>query len=172
MGLARLAIHLFTLSVAVALSIGGAAGAVGADEADSAAGLIVDTGEGEPIHVVVTFAGQEITALDALQAAELGLVTVEFGGLGAAVCEIADTGCDPSTCRQRVCQTGNPDSPFWQYWEQDDSGAWALSPLGASRARLDDGDIAAWVWTGPVPDLPSMTWESLAASAGAPTSVT
>ncbi|MDQ4044612.1 MAG: hypothetical protein M3173_04085 [Chloroflexota bacterium] len=172
MGLIRLAIHLFTLSVVVVLAMGAVAAAGGSDEADAAAGLIIDTGEAEPIHVVVTFPGEDITALDALQAAELGLVTVEFGGLGAAVCEIADTGCDLGACRQRVCQTGDPDSPFWQYWEQDDTGTWSLSPLGASHATLEDGDIAAWVWTGPTLALPPVTWESLAASAGAPSAVT
>lgn len=162
----RWATNAALLAIVAVLALGGTAGAQG-DDATSAAGMIVDTGEGEPIHVVVTFPGEEITALDALRAAELDIVTVEFGGLGEAVCEIADTGCDVSACRRRVCQTGDPDSPFWQYWEQDD-GDWWLSQRGASHATLADGEIAAWVWTGPAPELEPVEWETLAERAGAP----
>ena len=152
------------------LAIGSPVGRVLAaqqDEATSAAGFIVDTGEGEPIHVVVTFGDTSMTAVDLLRAADLDSVTVEFGGLGEAVCSIVETGCDVNTCRQRVCQTGDPESPFWQYWEQDEAG-WKLSPLGGSHVEVGDGDIAAWVWTGVPPELESIEWAELAERAGAP----
>jgi hypothetical protein len=138
------------------------------DDATAAAGFIVDTGDGEPTHVVVTFDEESMTAVDLLRMADLDAVTVEFGGLGEAVCEIVDTGCDVSTCRQRVCQTGDPESPFWQYWEQDPEEGWKLSPLGASHAKIADGDIAAWVWTGVDPGLEPLPWEQLVEQAGAP----
>ena len=156
--------------LAVAWLVSTTGPAAQADEATAAAGMIIDTGEGEPISVVVTFAGEEITALDALRRAELNAVTVEFGGLGEAVCEIADTGCDVSACRQRVCQSGDPESPFWQYWEQGEDG-WRLSQRGASHATLADGEIAAWVWTGPAPALEPVEWATLADAAGAPAPV-
>jgi hypothetical protein len=144
-------------------------GAAGADEATGAAGFIVDTGEGEPTYVVVTF-DEPMTAVDLLREADLGAVTVDFGGLGEAVCEIRATGCDVGACRQRLCQTGDPESPFWQYWQQGDDG-WALSPLGASDVEPENGDIGAWVWIGTRPELEPIAWTGLAERAGAPESV-
>lgn len=141
----------------------------GAADATQAAGFIVDTGDGEPVYVVVTFA-ESMTAVDLLREADLGAVTVDFGGLGEAVCEIRATGCDVGTCRQRLCQTGDPESPFWQYWRQGEEG-WTLSPLGASDVEPDDGDIGAWVWLGTRPVLDPITWDDLAARAGAPEAV-
>jgi hypothetical protein len=141
----------------------------GADEATGATGFIVDTGDGEPVYVVVTF-DAPMNAIDLLREADLGAVTVDFGGLGEAVCEIRTTGCDVSTCRQRLCQTGEPESPFWQYWLQGDDG-WRLSPLGAGEVDPGDGDIGAWVWTGVKPALDPIAWGELAQRAGAPEGV-
>lgn len=169
--------HLALLLVALAatwVAIGAPAmQRAGAQEGSgtSATGFIVDTGEGEPVYVVVTFDEPSVTAVELLRLAGLDAVTVEFGGLGEAVCSIVDTGCDVSTCRQRVCQTGDPESPFWQYWEQDDEGNWALSPLGASHAEIEHGTIAAWVWTGVEPELEPLEWSELAERAGAPDDV-
>jgi hypothetical protein len=148
----------------------GAAVSVAEDgtSAGSAAGMIVDAGSDEPIHLVVTFEGDSITALELLHAADLPVVSVNFGGLGEAVCEIASTGCDVTACRQHVCQTGDPDSPFWQYWQQDEAGNWSLSPLGVSRATIEHGDIVAWMWSGTVPELEPVAWPALVARAGAP----
>jgi hypothetical protein len=141
----------------------------GAADATRAAGFIVDTGEGEPVYVVVTFA-EPMTAVDLLRQADLGVVTVDFGGLGEAVCEIRATGCDVGACRQRLCQTGDPESPFWQYWRQGEDG-WGLSPLGASDVEPGHGDIGAWVWIGTEPDLEPIPWTDLAQRAGAPDTV-
>lgn len=143
----------------------------GSDEAESAAGLIIDTGEDEPVYVVVTFSGTAMSAIDLLRAADLSVVTVDFGGLGEAVCSIVTTGCDVATCRQRLCQSGDPESPFWQYWHLDEGGEWALSPLGGSHAEIGNGDIAAWAWTGIDPELEQLTWNDLASRAGAPDAV-
>lgn len=141
------------------------------EDGGSAAGIVVDTGEGEPAYVVVAFDEPSMNAVELLRSADLDAVTVEFGGLGEAVCAILDTGCDVSTCRQRVCQTGDPESPFWQYWEQDAEGAWSWSVLGGSHADIEHGDIAAWVWTGVEPEMEPITWEELAERAGAPADV-
>jgi hypothetical protein len=163
-----LALALVATALAIAAPVSGAALD---DEATSAAGFIVDTGEGEPLYVVVTFAEPSMTAIELLRSADLDAVTVEFGGLGEAVCSIVETGCDVGACRQRVCQSGDPESPFWQYWEQDEAGAWALSPLGASHAELGDQEIAAWVWTGAPPELEPVRWADLAVRAGAPDAI-
>ncbi|HYH10974.1 MAG TPA: hypothetical protein VD789_01375 [Thermomicrobiales bacterium] len=165
--LATLAAILVTLWLAVAAPSGDALAGQGGS-ATAAAGFIVDTGEGEPIHVVVTFDDASMNAVELLRATDLDVVTVEFGGLGEAVCSIVETGCDVGTCRQRVCQTGDPESPFWQYWEQDPEEGWKLSPLGASHAEIADGDIAAWVWTGVEPELEPLAWDELVERAGAP----
>jgi hypothetical protein len=158
------------IAAAALMMIVGVTGAVSNDgaKATSAAGMTVDTGTGEPIHVVVTFEGESITALELLRAADLDLVSVDFGGLGEAVCEIARTGCDVNACRQRVCQTSNPDSPFWQFWHQDEVGHWALSPLGASRATVEHGGIVAWIWSGPLRRPDPVTWRALVTRSGAP----
>ncbi len=158
------------LAVVIAgLALPSTAGA--ATDATSASGLVIDTGEGDPIYVVVTYSGTEVRALDLLREADLDAVTVEFGGLGSAVCSIATVGCDVSTCRQRLCQTGDPESPFWQYLEEQAPGNWLLSPLGASQATLGDSEIAAWAWTGVPPNLPALTWEEIATRAGAPDAI-
>jgi hypothetical protein len=161
-------LRLIAPMVALLAGMAIASGATAA-EATQASGFLVDTGEGEPVYIVVTSDGPE-NAVDLLREADLGAVTVDFGGLGEAVCEIRSRGCDPSTCRQRLCQTGDPDSPFWQYWRQTDEG-WKLSPLGASDVEPENGDIGAWVWIGTKPDLAPIAWRDLAERAGAPESV-
>jgi hypothetical protein len=162
--------RLAALPIALALLLALAPWTAGARaEATQASGFIVDTGEGDPVYVVVTSDGPE-RAIDLLRRADLGAVTVDFGGLGAAVCEIRSTGCDVGTCRKRLCQTGDRESPFWQYWRQGPDG-WALSPLGASDVEPANEGIAAWVWIGTAPDLPPITWPELAKRAGAPEAV-
>jgi hypothetical protein len=157
------------LAALLLATLAGVSGVAVAEDATGAAGFIVDTGDGEPVYVVVTFA-TPMSAVDLLRDADLGAVTVDFGGLGEAVCEIRSTGCDVSTCRKRLCQTGDPESPFWQYWREGEGG-WTLSPLGASDVRPESGDIGAWVWIGTKPDLAPITWAELAERAGAPAQV-
>lgn len=140
-------------------------------DADAAAAFLIDPGTGELIYVVVAFDDTRMSAVDLLRESELPLVTVEFGGLGAGVCSIVETGCDVSACRQRLCQTGDPESPFWQFWRQNDEGEWSLSVLGGSQSQIEDGDIDAWVWTGVEPDLESIGWSEIATRAGAPESI-
>lgn len=162
------------LLIAIAIGLldsGSAQSPSSADNAMSAAGFIVDTGEGEPIYVVVTYANGTMSAIDLLERTDLPIVTVDFGGLGRAVCSIETTGCDVADCRRRLCQTGDPESPFWQFWRQDEADSWSLAQRGASQSRVSDGSIDAWVWTGAEPSLPDLDWTLLAERAGAPKDV-
>ncbi len=160
---------LFGLIWALALPSSLAAQAPGERaEAEGAAAMIVDTGDADPIYVVVAFDDPDMTAIDLMRVADLPLVTVSFGGLGEGVCTIFRTGCDVSECRQRLCQTGDPESSFWQFWNQDDAGEWALSALGGGAYQVENGDVVAWAWTGDDPQLPDLSWAEVALLADAP----
>lgn len=146
--------------------------AMGASAADiNAAGLIVDYGDGRVSYAWIPFEEDEILGVQLLERSGLDLVTVGFGGMGDAVCQIDDTGCSVDDCRKRMCQTSDPESPFWRYSRQNDSGEWAFAATGASGARVRDGDIEAWSWTGSEPELPAMTMAELVEFAGADPSI-
>lgn len=151
-----------------ALALPASLGAQTPDESGGAAAVIVDAGDAEPVYVVVAWDEPEMTAIDLLRAADLPLVTVSFGGLGEGICTIVRTGCDVTECQRRLCQTGDTESPFWQFWSQDDAGEWVLSALGGSDYQVEDGDITAWAWTGVEPELPDLGWSEVATLADAP----
>lgn len=166
----------YTLAIMLALLIGvtqpgSAQTPMASGNADSAAGFLVDTGEGEPIYAVVTFERTTMSAIDLVRRSGIPAVTVDIGGMGKAMCSIVTTGCDVSECRQRLCQTGDPESPFWQFWRQSDDGSWTMAQLGASHSEIGNGDIDAWIWTGTDPSLPELDWSELATRAGAPDEV-
>jgi hypothetical protein len=71
-----------------------------------------------------------------------------------------------SDCRVRLCQTGDPDSPFWQFFRQDETGAWVEQPLGASASKVHDGDVDGWSWTGGDPGLATASVASIAGVLG------
>jgi hypothetical protein len=130
------------------------------------AGLIVDYGDGRISYAVVPFEEEEINGLDLLQESGLDVVTVGFGGLGDAVCQVDDTGCPVDDCRKRMCQTSDPESPFWQFSKLGDEGEWLFVATGASGAKVRDGDIYAWSWVGSDPELPVLSLDELAERAG------
>lgn len=131
----------------------------------SVAGLIVDYGDGRVSYAVVPFEEDEINGLDLLNRSGLDVVSVGFGGLGDAVCQVSDTGCSVDDCRTRMCQTSDRESPFWQFSKLEDE-EWLMMATGASGAKVTDGDIYAWSWTGTPPDLPVITLDALAERAG------
>lgn len=135
-------------------------------QAPNAAGLIVDYGDGRVSYVVVPFEEERINGVDLLERSGIDVVTVGFGGLGDAVCQIDDTGCSVDDCRSRMCQTSDRESPFWQFSKLSGEGEWQFVATGASGARVEDGDIYAWSWTGTDPDLPVLSLEALAERAG------
>lgn len=146
----------------------GDVGIAQAPPAYASAGLIVDYGDGRISYAIVPFEEQSISGIDMLRRSGLDLVTVPFGGLGVGVCAIGSTGCDPGACRTRLCQSADRESPFWQFVRQGDDGTWAPAALGASQARVEDGDVDAWVWTGTPPELPTVTMASLRDRLSAP----
>lgn len=137
----------------------------GAAQERHVAGLVVDYGDGRVSYAAVPFEDDEISGLDLLLESGLDVVSVGFGGLGDAVCQIDDTGCSVDDCRTRMCQTAERESPFWQFSKLED-GEWLFVATGASGAKVRDGDIYAWSWTGVEPDLPVLTLQELQERAG------
>lgn len=131
------------------------------------AGLVVDFGDGRISYAWVPFTEDEISGVDLLERSGLDVVTVSFGGMGDAVCQIDDTGCPVGDCRKRMCQTSDPESPFWRYSRQSGGGEWTFAATGASGAKVRDGDVDAWVWTGKDVELPAMTIDDIATRTGA-----
>lgn len=157
----RIAMLAVCALVVVSLS-GGQAGAQDAN----VAGLIVDYGDGRMSYALVPFEEDQINGLDLLERSGLDIVSVGFGGLGDAVCQIDDTGCSVDDCRTRMCQSSDRESPFWQFSKLTDDDEWLMVATGASGARVQDGDIYAWTWTGLTPQLPVLSMEELADRAG------
>lgn len=123
----------------------------------SEAALVVRHGDGSVTYAVVVFPEDEISSFELLTRSSISLTTVAFGGLGEAVCTLDGEGCGLSDCRVRLCQTGDPDSPFWQFFRQDASGTWIAQPLGASASTVRDGDVDGWSWTAKDPGIQTLT---------------
>ncbi len=129
-------------------------------------GIVVDYGDGRRSYAIVPFAGDTISGAELLRRSGLSLLTVEFGGMGEGICAIEDTGCDLSACRARLCQTGDPDSPFWQYLRAGEDGSWQPAPLGASTSEVGNGDVDGWFWTGTTPRSDAVTLKDVASETG------
>ncbi len=130
------------------------------------AGIVVDFGDGRVSYALVPFTEETISGVELLRRSGLSLLSVEFGGMGEGICAIEETGCDLSTCRARLCQTGDPDSPFWQYVRHGGDGEWQSAPLGASSSRVEDGDVDGWFWTDTAPGAAGVTLETIASETG------
>jgi hypothetical protein len=163
----RIAILAVCVLAGIALSCGQANA-----QDTSVAGLIVDYGDGRVSYALVPFEEDTINGLDLLDRSGLDVVSVGFGGLGDAVCQIDDTGCSVDDCRTRMCQTSDRESPFWQFSKLSDDGEWQMVATGASGAQIQDGDIYAWTWTGLAPQLPVLSMDELAERAGGPPDLT
>jgi hypothetical protein len=112
------------------------------------AGLVVEYGDGTTTYVLVVFPEAEISSLELLRRSGLSLTTVSSGGLGEAICSIEREGCSLADCSSNLCQTGDPDSPFWKFFRVGSGGSWVMQPLGASATRVQDGQLDLWSWTG------------------------
>jgi hypothetical protein len=134
--------------------------------AASEAGLVIRHGDGSVTYAIIVFPENEISSFELLDRSTISLSTVAFGGLGEAVCTLDGEGCGLSDCRVRLCQTGDPDSPFWQFFRQDEDGIWIAQPLGASASKVRDGDVDGWSWTGGDAGISEITVTSIAGELG------
>ena len=105
------------------------------------AALVIRYGEGQVETHCVTFAEPQITGYDVLARAGLD-VTIDAGGMGAAVCAIQGTGCPATNC---FCQCQGAECQYWSYWHQVD-GIWQYSAGGASIYPVTNGAIEGWSW--------------------------
>ncbi len=125
-----------------------------ADESGMA-GIVVDYGNGVVTYAIVPLPDGQASGMELLRGSGLSLVSIEFGGLGDGVCSIEEHGCGVGECR-RLCQTSDPDSPYWRYFTLNGDGEWAIQPRGASSSTVVPGQVDGWSWTGDEPGLPDV----------------
>jgi hypothetical protein len=118
-------------------------------------GIVIRPGDGTVTYVYVPLE-DSVSGIELLRRSGVSLLTVGFGGLGDGVCQIEETGCDVGPCRTRLCQTGDRESPYWRYFQRDDSGNWVASPLGGSVTKIEPGEVDGWSWTPDDPKLPDV----------------
>jgi hypothetical protein len=123
-------------------------------QADHRVALVVRFDDENVISRCISFPEDQISGYDVLDRSRLEIVA-DFGGMGAAICKIEDTGCPASNC---FCQSP-PD--FWSYWHLQD-GTWAYSPAGASGYQVSDGAVEGWSW-GPGEPPPVISFDKICA---------
>lgn len=161
MGWLATRIRTYIAVIAVCVLVLSAGFAASAQAPGNAAGLIVDFGDGRVAYAWVPFDEERINAIDLVERSGLDLVTIGMGGLGDAICQIDDTGCPVGDCRQRLCQTSDAESPFWRLMVLRDS-EWTAATTGGSGARVEDGSVFAWAWSGVDPELPILNVDDIA----------
>lgn len=130
------------------------------------AGIVIRPGDGTVLYAYVPVDGP-VSGIELLRRSGVSLVTVGFGGLGEGVCQIEQTGCDLGSCRARVCQTGDRDSPYWRYFQQDVTGMWVASPLGGGATKVEPGEVDGWSWSPDEANLPTIDIGDIPRLAGA-----
>lgn len=128
------------VAVAVAIFVA-APGWARAGGEDHRVAVVVDLGD-EVKTARVTFEGEAITGVEALQLAGFDPVARAYDGRGGAVCSVCDRGCPPDS----TCLTCGGAS-YWAYFRAA-SGAmsYTYSPVGAGATQVHDGDVEAWKW--------------------------
>ena len=137
-----------------------------AGDQHNVAGIVVEYAEGHYSMALVPFEEETISGIDLLSRSGLSLLMIDFGGMGKGVCAIEKTGCELDACRARLCQTGDPESPFWHYLQHPLDGDWHMAALGASSSKVSDGGVDGWFWTGSNPEPAAMSVEDIAAEVG------
>jgi hypothetical protein len=106
------------------------------------AGVVVDLGGGQVQTYCIAFAEEQISGFVALQRTGLP-IAVDVSGMGAAVCQIGQTGCPSTNC---FCQCpGGSTCNYWSYWHLA-SGNWQYAQGGASTYMVRHGMVDGWVW--------------------------
>lgn len=123
-------------------------------------GVIIDYGDDRTTWIWIPFEEDDLSLIDALERSDLEMVTVGFGGMGEAVCQIDTTGCSAADCRTRLCQTSSS-SPFWRLMKQGDD-EWSMVGSGVSGTKVADGDVYALSWSAETPQLPLISVDEIA----------
>lgn len=105
------------------------------------AALVIQTAAGETVSQCVSFDEPQISGLELLTRSGLAVET-SVGGLGAAVCRIAGTGCPADDC---FCHCRGPECVYWSYWRREE-GQWRYAQLGASASQVSPGAVEGWSW--------------------------
>ena len=129
------------LSAVIATWIALGNGRAAADQPNRA-GLVVTFSDGSTVSRCVEFTEGQISGAELLKRS--GLPLVLWGtGAGAAVCKIADEGCDnPNDC---FCRCDGSGCRYWAYYALED-GQWRYASAGASARKVHDGDVDGWAW--------------------------
>ena len=129
------------LSAVLATWIASANGSASADQPNRA-GLVVTFSDGGTVSRCVEFTEGQISGAELLKRSVLPLVLWGTGA-GAAVCKIADEGCDnPNNC---FCRCDGSACRYWAYYALED-GQWRYASAGASARKVHDGDVDGWAW--------------------------
>jgi len=129
------------LSAVLATWIALGDGRAAADQPNRA-GLVVTFSDGSSASQCVEFAEGQISGAELLKRSVLPLVLWGTGA-GAAVCKVADEGCDnPNDC---FCECHGSDCRYWAYYTLED-GHWRYASAGASARKVHDGDVDGWAW--------------------------
>ena len=103
--------------------------------------VVVDLGD-EVKTARVSFEGESITGLEALQLAGFGPVARSYGDQGGAVCSLCDRGCPADS----TCLTCGGAS-YWAYFRAaSGASSYSYSHVGAGATQVHDGDVEAWKW--------------------------
>jgi hypothetical protein len=137
-----------------------------AQQTTSYAGIVIHPGDGTVTYAYVPL-DEPVSGIELLHRSGISLLTIGFGGLGEGVCRIEQTGCDVGSCRTRMCQTGDRNSPYWRYFQQDDGGLWVVAAMGGSATKIAPGEIDGWSWTPDEGHLPDVAITDIPALAGA-----
>lgn len=104
-------------------------------------GLVITPAEGEATTVLVSVAGEEATALDALTASGVELAVAETD-FGPAVCAILGVGQPVDNC------FGDAEGRYWAFFFLNDAGEWEAAQVGVGGYPISDGQVLGFAWTG------------------------
>ena len=126
---------LAALVLGIALVVGAPAEAPAREQGAHVAGVTVSFGSGKVVHRTVTFTGDSITGVEALQGAGFTVEVYGYGGIGAAVCRIDGVGRPADSS----CLNGGTD--YWAYYRNG-----RYSSVGAGATQVHDRDQEQWAW--------------------------
>ena len=132
--------------------------------------VVVDTGS-TTYRQVITFDGDSVTGLQALELAGANPVVYSFAGQGGAVCRLFGVGRDAGP----NCLGGaDGDNRYWGYFRAPSgTSTFSYSRAGAGSVQVHDGDVEGWKFgTGQAPSwsgVPPVTTTTTRASTPPPT---